>query len=66
MFFSIVVYLRILNIVLCAIYSWTLLSIHSICNSFHLLTPNYYSNPSHSLLPLGNHKSVFCEAMSVL
>ena len=46
-FFSIMVYHRILNIVPCAI-SRTLsyLSIYSICNVLHLLTQNSQSSPS--------------------
>ena len=57
-FFSIMVYHRISNIVPCAIYSRTLLFIHSICNSLRLLTPNSQSVPPRPPLPLGNHKSV--------
>ena len=47
-------YGRILSTVSCP-NSRTLLLIHPIYNSLHLLTPN--SNPS---LPLGNHKSILC------
>ena len=47
------------------LYSRTLLFIHSLYNSLHLLTPNSQSIPSPSPSPLGNHKSVLyvCESM---
>ena len=66
-FFSVMVHHRILNIVPCAI-SRTLLFIHSLCNSLHLLIPNSQSTPLPPPLPLGNHKSVLyvCESVSVL
>ena len=44
-FFSIIVYPRILDIVLCAIQSRTSF-IHSKCNSLHLQIPNSHSTPS--------------------
>ena len=40
------------------LYSRTLLFIHSIYNSLHLLTPNSQSIPPSTLLALFNHKSV--------
>ena len=49
------------------LYSRILLFVHSICNSLHLLTPNFQSIPPTSRLPCGNHKSVLyvCESISV-
>ena len=41
------------------LYSRTLLFIHSIYTTLHLLIPNSQSIPTPPLLPLGNHKSVF-------
>ena len=61
-FFSIMVYHRILNTVLYAI-SRTLLFIHSIYNSLHLLTPNSYSIPPPTHTPLAT-TSLF--SMSVI
>ena len=66
MFFSVMVYHKILNIVPCTIYIWALLFIHSIYNSLHLLTPTSQSTPLPPFLPLGKHKSVLyvCESVS--
>ena len=47
------------NIEYSVLYSWTLVFIHSIYNSLHLLIPNFHSIPPLPLLPLGNHKPVF-------
>ena len=60
------VYLQILNIVV--LYSKTLLFIHPICNSLHLLTPNSQCIPPPPPLPLGNQKSdlYVCDSVSVL
>ena len=67
------VYHRIFVIVSCAIqlpvlYSWTLLFIHPIYISLHLLIPNSQSIPPSPPLPSGNHKSVvyICQSISVL
>ena len=50
------------------LYSRTLLFIHSICNSLHLLVPNSQSIPPPLPFPLGNHRTVLhvCESVSVL
>ena len=57
-FFSIMVYHRILPIVPCASCS-TLLFAHPMYNSLHLLIPNSQSLPPPALSPLAtNHKSV--------
>ena len=60
-------YYRILDIVPCAVYSMTLLCIHSTFNSLHLLIPHSQSIPP-LCLPLGNLKSVLYvdESISVL
>ena len=60
-FFSIIIYHRILKVVLCS-YSRTLLLIHPTYNSLHLLIPKFQSFPPHSSSPLAT-KSVFsvCE-----
>ena len=58
-FFSIMVYHRILNIVPC-VYSRALLFIHFLFNSLHLLTSNSQSIPLPPPLAFGNHKSVLC------
>ena len=49
------------------LYSTTLLFIHSVYHSFHLLTPNSESTCPLAL-PVGNYKSVpkVCESISVL
>ena len=49
------------------LYSRILVLMHSICNSFHLLTSKSQSIPSPPLLPLDNHKSLccICESVSV-
>ena len=57
-FFSIMAYHRIVNIVFPMLYSRILLFIHSIYSSLHLLIPNSQSFPP-LLPPLGNHKSRF-------
>ena len=58
-FFSIMVYLRILNIVPCAIQSD--LVVHSFyINSFHVLIPNSQSIARSPHIPLGNRKSALC------
>ena len=62
----ILIYHRILNILYFPmLYSRTLLFIHSIHHSWHLIQ-NWHSLPPWPLLPLGNHKSVFyvCESVS--
>ena len=57
-FFSIIVYHRILNIVPCAACR-ILLFLHPMYNSLHLLIPNSQSNPPPALSPLAtNPKSV--------
>ena len=50
------------------LYSRTLLSIHPMYNSLHLLTPKSHSMTPTPFLSLGNHKSVLyvCESVSVL
>ena len=62
-FFSIMVYPRILNIVPCAT-SRTLLFIHSMCNSLHLLTPNSQSIPPPHPSPLAT-TSLFSMSVSL-
>ena len=54
-FFSIVVYRKMLNIALCALQEG-LVVLPSIRRSLHLLTPASHSIPTHSL-PLGNNQS---------
>ena len=54
-FFSIMVYHRVLNIVL-ILYSRTLLFIHLMYSSLHLLIPNSV-HPSSTQLPFNSHKS---------
>jgi len=63
LYFSIMVYHRILNIVICAI-QWTLVFIHPIYNSL----ASHFIPPPTLLPPLGNHKSLLyvCESVSVL
>ena len=64
-FFSMIVYCRIVDIVP----SCTLLSMHSIYYSLHLLTPSSQSVPlPNPLSPLGNHESTVYvhESVSVL
>ena len=46
--------------------SRTLLFIHSVYNSLHLLTPNSQSNPPQHPLPLGNHMSVLYQTTDFL
>ena len=58
-FFSIMVYHRILNIVPCAIQSDTVVYPSYIHNSLHLLVPNAQSFPPLHTLPLGNHKGEY-------
>ena len=55
-FFSIMVYHKILNMVL----------IHSMHHALHLLTPASRSIPSSTPLHLGNRQSTLCESVSVL
>ena len=57
--FSIVVYHRILNIVLCAVQSNLVVYpfFVDMYNSLHLQTSIFHSTPSPSPLPLGNLKS---------
>ena len=66
-FFSMIVYHRILNVVPCAVYNRTLLFIHSIYSRIYLLTPDSRSIPFPLYLPLGKHRSVLfvCESVSV-
>ena len=47
------------------LYSGTLLFIHALYNSLHLLIPNSQFIPPPSSLPLGNHKSVLYVRESV-
>ena len=56
-FFFIVVYLRILNIV-SVLYGRTLLSIHPLYTGLHLLIPNSKSIPL-TCLALGNHQTIY-------
>ena len=48
------VYHKILNIVPSTAYIWALLSIRSIYNSLHLLTPTSQSTPSRLASPLAS------------
>ena len=65
-FFSIIVYHRILN-KFPVLYSRAMLCINSIYYSLHLLTPTSHSIPTRPPHPLGNYKSVLydCESVSV-
>ena len=63
-FFSIMVYHRILNIVPCLL-SKTLLFIHYIYTSFHPLTPNSHFDPLPSSLATTSLFSYVCESVSV-
>ena len=63
-FFSIMVYHRKLNIVSCAFYSRTLLSVHSLYNSSHMLPPNSQSVPSPIPPPLAT-TSLFSMSVSL-
>ena len=68
MLFALMVYHRISNVVPCAVGPCrALLFIHFTYDTVHLLTPNSQSIPPPSLLPLGNHNSVFyiCESVSI-
>ena len=49
------------------LYNRTLLFIHPIYNSLHLLILNFHSIPPPNPLPLGDHKSVIyaCESVPV-
>ena len=64
-FFSIVAYHTILNIVPCVI-TETCFLIHSKCNSLHLPTPNSQSISLPAPLLLGNYKSVLCFFFNLL
>ena len=63
-FFSFMVYHKILNIFPCAIQQ-DLVVIHSTYNSMYLLISNSQSIPPPSHLPLDNHKSVLQVCVSV-
>ena len=67
-FYSIMVYHRVLTLVPCAIYARTSLFICSVYNSLYLLIPSSQSFPPQPFLPFDNHESViyYCESVSVL
>ena len=64
-FFSIMVYHKILNIFHCAVYTRTWLFIHSIYNSLHLLVPSSQSSPSLPTTSLLTTTSLFCMSVSL-